>query len=400
MQLINQSPAVKIQLSRNLVKVIKRGHAWVYADALRNIPDVPPGTPAILVDNRGGREIARGYLDPGGPIALRICSTQPNLPLTSSWAENTMQQALSLRTSLFAPYDKTNAFRLFNGEGDGLPGLVCDIYGDTAVFVTDGQAPENFWRVNQIALWLAEHLSITRAYHKSRGGQSHQTVQIHGEDTEPTTFFIENGITFTANPLGGQKTGFFLDQRDNRKAIQPFSRGKQVLNVFGYTGGFSVYAGIGEAETVATVDIAEPALEEAVLHWKYNQLPEEKHIVICADAFDYLSEIAQKKEVWDLVILDPPSFAPSEASLPQAVKAYTRLITLGVQVTAPGGILAAASCSSHMRSDQFNQIVEESIAAGRRRGTILGIYGQPPDHPSPLAMPELRYLNFNLVQLD
>ena len=400
MQMINQSPAVKVQLSRNLVKVIKRGHAWVYADALRFIPDVPPGTPTILLDNRGGREIARGYLDPTGSITLRICSTQPNLPLTSSWAEHTMEQALSLRTSLFAPYDQTNAFRLFNGEGDGLPGLVCDIYADTAVIVTDGPAPENFWRVDQIALWLVEHLSITRVYHKSRDGQSHQTVQLHGDDTEPTTLFIENGITFSANPVGGQKTGFFLDQRDNRKAIQPLSRRKRVLNVFGYTGGFSVYAGIAGAETVATVDIAQPALDEAVLHWSYNQLPAEKHITICADAFDYLSEIVEKKEVWDLVILDPPSFAPSEASLPQAVKAYTRLITLGVQVTAPGGILAAASCSSHLRSDQFNQIIEESIAAGRRKGTVLGMYGQPVDHPSPLAMPELRYLKFNLVKLD
>lgn len=400
MQLINQSPPVKVQLSKNLVKVIKRGHAWVYADALRDIPDVLPGTPAILLDNRGGREIARGYLDPAGPIALRICSTQTNHPLTSPWAEHTMLQAMALRVSLFSPYDRTNAFRLFNGEGDGLPGLVCDIYADAAVIVTDGPAPEHFWQVDQIALWLAKHLSVTRVYHKSRGSQSHQTVQIHGDDTDPTTYFIENGITFTANPLGGQKTGFFLDQRDNRLAIQPLSRGKRVLNVFGYTGGFSVYAGIGGADQVATVDIAEPALQEADLHWTYNRLPPEKHIAICADAFQYLSEIALKKEVWDLVILDPPSFAPSESSLAQAIKAYTRLITLGVQVTAPGGILAAASCSSHLRGDQFNQIVEESIAAGRRKGIILGIFGQPPDHPSPLAMPELRYLKFNLVQLD
>lgn len=400
MQVINQSRPVKVQLSRNLVKVIKRGHAWVYADALRVMPDVSPGTPAILLDNRGGREIGRGFLDPDGPIALRICSTQTNSPLTSSWAENTMQQALSLRESMFAPYDQTNAFRLFNGEGDGLPGLVCDIYADAAVIVTDGIAPENFWRVDQIAEWLIDHVPVTRIYHKSRGGQAPQTVQIHGDGTEPTTYFIENGITFTANPLGGQKTGFFLDQRDNRRIIQSLSRGKRVLNVFGYTGGFSVYAGVGGAEQVATVDIAEPALQEADLHWQYNGLPPEKHLAISADAFEYLSEISRKNEVWDLVILDPPSFAPSEASLPQAIKAYTRLISLGVQVMAPGGILAAASCSSHLRSDQFQNIIEESIAASRRKGTILGIYGQPLDHPSPLAMSELRYLKFNLLELD
>ncbi|NIV11059.1 MAG: class I SAM-dependent rRNA methyltransferase [Aliifodinibius sp.] len=400
MNLINQSPPVKVQLARNLVKVIKRGHAWVYADALRSIPSIEPGTPAILLDNRGGKEIARGFLDPTSPIALRICTTQPGHHPSPAWAETTMQRALALRKSLFSPFQHTNAFRLFNGEGDGLPGLVCDIYDHAAVIVTDGAGPEKFWRVEQIAAWLGDQLAVTDVYHKYRQETESNTVQILASSRDPVVYFQENGFTFMANPISGQKTGFFLDQRDNRKAIMPWAKEKKVLNVFGYTGGFSVYAGKSGATQVTTIDTAQPALKDAEQNWQYNHLPPEKHETICEDAFEALSGAKQQKQTWDLVILDPPSFASSESSLPQAVKAYTRLFTLGAQVTEKGGVLAAASCSSHLRRDQFLKIVEESVSAARRRATLLGFHGQPPDHPAPLAMPELRYLKFILLKLN
>ena len=400
MQLIRESKPVSVQLSRSLTKTIKQGHAWVYADSLRNLPEVEPGTPAILLDNRGGKETARGYLDSTGPIALRICSTHPGQRLTTSWAERLMRRAISLRSSLFAPFNSTNAYRLFNGEGDGLPGLVCDIYGDSAVLVTDGVAPQGFWQVENIAKWLVRELKITSVFHQSRVDHHAQTTQILGATTDPTIIFMENGLTFSANPISGQKTGFFLDQRDNREFMKGLSSGKRLLNLFGYTGGFSVYAGVGGADHVTTLDISETALEQAHLHWQYNQLPEGHHTTICADAFEHLSQAAQAGNRWDLVILDPPSFAPSEASVPQAVRAYTRLVTLGAQVISPSGLLAAASCSSHIRSEQFLDIVSMSISSARRKASILGILGQPPDHPYPLAMPELRYLKFVVMQLD
>lgn len=400
MKLISTTKPVKVQLARNLVKNIKRGHAWVYADSLRQIPDVSPGTPAILLDNRGGREIARGYLDPSGPIALRICSTQPGVPLSDHWAEKTMQRALMLRRTLFPSPKHTNAFRLFNGEGDGLPGLVCDIYSHAAVLVTDGRAPEGFWQVDQVARWLVDSLGVSLVYHKSRGTHATQTSQIFGPDTDAPIFFEENGLHFTVSPISGQKTGFFLDQRENRAAIQPLSAGKTVLNMFGYTGGFSVYAGRGGAEHVTTVDIAQPALQEAIHHWQYNQLPEEKHRTDPSDGFEFLTKAVQAGQQWDLVILDPPSFAPSEASIPQAENAYRRLYALGAQVTSPGGRLAAASCSSHISQEHFLRIVQESLSDARRTAFIQGLLGQPQDHPSPLVMPELRYLKFLIMQLD
>ncbi|MFN2145873.1 MAG: class I SAM-dependent rRNA methyltransferase, partial [Anaerolineales bacterium] len=378
-------------------KYIKRGHAWVYADALKSVPRVSPGTPAILMDHQGRREVARGYLDPVSPIAFRACSTTRQ-NLNRRWAEDTMSAALEIRKLLFAPFNQTSGFRLFNGEGDGLPGLVCDVYNQTAMLTTDGSGAEGFWQVGQIARWLSSQLEIEAVFFKTR--DQDQVQQIFGPQADPTVYFLENGITFTANMLTGHKTGFYLDQRENRALIQKISSGKTVLNAFGYTGGFSVYAGRGNAAHVTTLDIAVPALEVAERHWAYNQLPPEKHQTVCLDAFDFFADAAKADKTWEVVILDPPSFAPSEASLPQAEKAYTRLISLGAQVTAKGGLLAAASCSSHIRRSHFLEICIEGISEARRKAVTMGIHGQPADHPAPLVMPELRYLKFVMLRLD
>ncbi len=396
MNLISTSSPVKLQLSRDLVKTIKRGHAWVYANALRSLPKAPPGTPAILLDNRGGREIARGYFDPISPIAFRVCSTS-GTPLDQQWAETQMTQAIALRKRLFDPRS-TTGYRLFNGEGDDLPGLVVDIYNRVAVVVTDGIAPGGFWQVSNIAEWLAGQLDLDRVIHRSR--EMEQPGVIIGSTISDPIRFLENGLQFTADLIHGQKTGFFLDQRENRQRIIPLAQGRSVLNVFGYTGGFSVYAGKGGAERVTTLDTAAPALEFATHHWKLNNLDPGTHATIHADAFEFLAESVRKDQVWDLVILDPPSFAPSENAVPQAVQAYTKLIALGAQCTAKKGIIAAASCSSHIHTQAFLDIIENAVSQARRKAAILGVYGQPPDHPAPLVMPELRYLKFVLLHLD
>lgn len=400
MALINSTRPLKVQLSRNLTRQIKRGHVWVYPDALRSIPDAAPGTPAILLDNKGGREIGRGYLDPSGAIALRVCLTERGGNLNDHWAEMRMNQALKLRTTLFTPFQRTNAYRLFNGEGDGLPGMVCDIYGKAAMIVTDGRAAAKFWHVEGIAQWLADQTGVESVLHKTRSRQGSQVTQILGPEVSAPVRFRENDLLFTADLLSGQKTGFFLDQRRNREMIRQLAGGKRVLNAFGYTGAFSVYAGAGGASEVTTVDLASPAVEAAREHWALNQLPAKKHTAITADVFEYLSQGESNIGKFDLTILDPPSFAPSEASLPQAIKAYTRLIALGIQATTPGGIVAAASCSSHLRENKFLEIIQEAVSQQRRKATLLGVFGQPPDHPAPLAMEELRYLKFVPFRLD
>jgi 23S rRNA (cytosine1962-C5)-methyltransferase len=396
----SNNPPIKLQLSRDLVKTIKRGHAWVYAEALRKLPDASPGSPAVLLDNRGGREIARGYYDPTSPIAFRVCTTNPAVRINRAWAENQFLAAAALRNSMQFEAQQTNAYRLFNGEGDGLPGLVCDLYADHAVIATDGSGADNFWDAPQIAGWLNQQLGIKNVLLKSRSAEGKTITSVFGQAPQRPVEFVENGVDFSADLLHGQKTGFYLDQRDNRQRIRQLAMQKHVLNVFAYTGGFSVYAGLGGALEVTTIDQAEPALKAAKEHWRINGLDPKQHHVEGEDAFEYLKNAANQNLQWDLVILDPPSFAPSEAALPQARQAYTRLIELGAKLTTPGGMLAAASCSSHVDRAAFLQIIEQSISQARRKATLLGIHGQPADHPAPLVMPELSYLKFVLLSLD
>jgi 23S rRNA (cytosine1962-C5)-methyltransferase len=392
----SQTP-IRLQLSRDLTRAIKRGHAWVYREALRHLPQVTPGTKAILLDNRGGKEIAQGFYDPESSIALRICSTQVVEPLNDKWVRKTMAQALGLRKLLFD--DKTTGYRLFHGEGDGLPGLVCDIYVKSAVIKFDGQAAEHFWDARGICDWLHTNLGIQSVYLKQKKREGEGKL-IFGETLEQPVSFLENGITFSADLIHGQKTGFFFDQRDNRMRIKQLTADKNVLNAFGYTGGFSVYAGLGGASHVTTVDLAKPALEAADCHWASNNLNPLAHESIATDVFDYLESAVKETRRWDLVILDPPSFAQSESSLPRALKAYTKLITLGIAVTQTNGILATSSCSSHVTEEQFIKVCEDGVSQAKRKATLIGRFGLPADHPTPLVMPELRYLKFLLLQLD
>lgn len=398
MKLVNQQDLIKLQLGRDLRRAIKRGHAWVYSQALKSTPQAAPGTPALLFDSRGRREVGRGFYDPDSPIALRVCSTQPSQALDDEWAARQMGKALALRRVLFDNH--TTGYRLFNGEGDGLPGLVCDVYSDLAVLQVDGAGAASFWQARGIAAWLVEHARVAGVYLKTDERSGIQPTALAGEIPAAPAPFMEHGLRFTADPVRGQKTGFFLDQRENRALVGSLAKAKTVLNMFGYTGGFSVYAAAGGAKHVTTVDLAAPALAQAQMHWESNQLPVTAHSTHAADAFEFLQKAAKAKQFWDMVVLDPPSFAPSEAAVPAAVKAYTRLIAAGAKATASGGLLAASSCSSHIDQARFMVICEEAISRARRRATTLGIYGQPPDHPAPLVMPELRYLKFVLMQLD
>lgn len=389
----NQKP-VTLQLRRDLVRNIKRGHAWVYPEALRAMPKAKPGAQAVLLDNRGGREIGRGYYDPDGAIALRMCTTQRGEALTDGWVEGRIRRAINLRQALFD--ENTTGYRLLNGEGDGLPGLVCDRYGEAAVLKLDGEAARGFYDMAGIAEWLAETLGLKIVYQRFRGRDKERGRALVGSEPNAPVQFLEHGVSFTADLVRGQKTGFFLDMRENRRRMQAFAAGRTVLNVFGYTGGFSVYAGLGGAKFVTTVDTAQPALDAADVNWALNDLLPEQHNAVCADAFEFLESAKQE---WDVVILDPPSFAPSKDSLPQALKAYQKMVAAGAKVTADNGILAVGSCSSHVSMEDFMRVIQEGISQARMQATILSVDTQPPDHPAPLAMPEFRYLKFVIMRV-
>ena len=388
---------VRLTLSRDLVRSLRRGHPWVFADALKERPHAEPGAHASLADKRG-KAIARGFYDPSSPLSFRVCTLARKQMLNDAWAESCFERALTLRQRLFDSAS-TSGYRLFNGEGDGLPGLVVDVYAESAVIKLDGPGPEGFWDAQGIAEWLVAHTQVTQVYQRdrTRGGPSGRAL-VGDTPTQPIAF-TENGLRFTADIVKGQKTGFFLDQRDNRALIRSMAQGQRTLNVFGYTGGFSVYAGAGGASHVTTVDIAKPAIAAAKMNMELNELGH-LHEAVAEDAFDFLEHAQGSGMRWDLVVLDPPSFAPNRQSAERAGKAYERLVAAGARVCSSGGFVAAASCSSHVNLEAFTHHVEQGIGAARRRATVVGIHQQPADHPTPLPFPDFRYLKLILLRLD
>jgi len=390
------SEPLRLRLNRDLTRMLKRGHPWVYAEALRDLPSAPAGTPAVLLDNRKGQPVAVGFYDPDSALAFRACDPDGQTRLDQRWAQSRLESAWTLRDCVRS--DETTGYRLLNGEGDAVPGLVVDVYGPAAVLKLDGAGPEGFWNPPGIAAWL-EQSGLTTVYErrKQRGRDGHVLV---GPEPAAPVEFLEHGLRFTADIRQGQKTGFFLDQRENRHWIRRCAAGRSVLNLFAYTGGFSIAAGRGGATRVTTVDIARPAVVAAEQHWNHNDLDPAAHEAVTADAFEFLEQATAQRRRWDLVILDPPSFAPNAQSVAKARAAYQTLIAAGARVTARGGLLAAASCSSHIDQSQFLELCEEGISAARRRGTVLCLQGQPLDHPSPLALPEFRYLKFVGLRID
>lgn len=392
---------IQVRLRKDLLRDIKRGHAWLYNHAIDSF-SAPAGAVVEIWDRKGEKCIATGIADPEHPIPVRVCRTDEPYTLDKAWLARQLTKATGLRKQAFS--SETTGYRLIAGEGDGLPGLIVDRYADMAVMKVDGGAPEAFYDTQWLAKWLVENTKIVDVVLRSRErGRAGELLEgdLKGEpEGGGTVEFLENGMRFTADVLRGQKTGFFLDQRDNRNFIRGLSHGRSVLNLFSFNGGFSIAAGLGGATQVTSVDLAGPAIEGAKAHWRANNLDEAKHEAIAGDCFEFLEEAIRQKRQWDIVICDPPSFAPSERARPQAIAAYTRLTQLASRVTAEGGLLAPASCSSHIDPASFRQIQWEALGKSRRKATLLAEKGLPIDHPTPLAMPELRYLKFMLLQLD
>jgi 23S rRNA (cytosine1962-C5)-methyltransferase len=387
---------ITLYLQKDLVRAIKRGHPWVYNNALVEHPDAPVGTWALLKD-RKGKEVAWGFYDPQGQLSFRACIIHKK-EMSTDWGTARLQTAKLARKHLIEN-PQTTAFRLVNGEGDGLPGLVIDIYGETAILQVDGAAPERFWNKEAVAQWLGSELPIQHVFYKPRRKEEISGVPLLG-DIPPSPLHIkENGALYAVDVVAGQKTGFFLDQRDNRLRIRHVAKGKRVLNMFGYTGGFSINAGLGGATQVTTVDLSRPAIEMAQDNWAHNKLPPEHHHGVVADAFDFFDDHSGQHGKFDISIVDPPSFAPSQETVKRAVDSYTRLYTSAIQRTQPGGIFCPSSCSSHIPHALFLEICTQAFSNARSRGFTLGIYGQAEDHPYPLACPEMRYLKFAMFRV-
>jgi 23S rRNA (cytosine1962-C5)-methyltransferase len=235
-------------------------------------------------------------------------------------------------------------------------------------------------------------------YFKRRNDDDEKGVNLIG--TLPSEIvFKENGLLFSSNIRDAAKTGFFLDQRDNRDLIRGFSKGLNVLNLFSYTGGFSIFAAAGGAKKVTSVDVAKAAIESIDRNFKLNDLTTE-HLDIATDAFEFVEKEILNKTKYDMVITDPPSFAPNEKSVPQATAAYIKIFSNSIRLVQENGFFAASSCSSHISTEAFLEITREAFSKARKRGVMIHLGAQPIDHPYPLAMTELRYLKFALFRVE
>ena len=389
-----------IQLIRDVNKHLLRGHRWVFADCFDG--KTPTGLAVLKSRNES---IAIGLVQADTQLRFRLlCLCEEpyvrmnNIPETLlKWSEIQFSRALEIRANFRS--EETNSFRLMSGEGDGMPGLIIDIYNDTAVIKHDHPVCERFYNHAGIAARIQKDMPyIKNVYYKRRNDDEVKGVDIVGK-LPAEVIFKENGSFFASNIRDAAKTGFFLDQRDNRKLIGQFSKNKTVLNLFSYTGGFSIFAAHGGATEVTSVDIAKAAIEASTRNFEVNNL-ETKHHAIAADAFLWIDEQIKLKNKWDLVITDPPSFAPNQKAVETATAAYTKVFASSLKLVKGNGLFAASSCSSHISTDMFLEICREAFSKTRKKGTLIYMGGQPFDHPYPLAMNELRYLKFALFRVD
>jgi 23S rRNA (cytosine1962-C5)-methyltransferase len=352
---------------------------------------------AVDIIGPDNKFVARGLYDAKSPLAVRVATLDRAQPLDEAFVRARVTSALRLRRGIIDPAT-TDAFRWLNGEGDFLPGVVVDVYGPVAVLRLDGDAVR-VWRDWVTAAVVAEGrpLGIAHVLERSRGGKSEL---LHGGAPPSPVEIREHGVRFAVDVLHGQKTGFFLDQRENRRAIRPFAAGVDAVNLFGYTGGFSVHAALAGARHVTTVDVAAAALTDARANFALNGLDPERHAFAAEDAFAWLDRAARERRRFGLVVTDPPSFAPSEKALQKGLTAYRDLHARALSLVDEGGIFAAASCSSHVTMDAFVGTLRDAADKTRRPLRLLELRGQPGDHPTPPAFPEGRYLKFVLARAD
>lgn len=382
----------QIFLKRGKEESLKRFHPWIFSGAIHHMDEGIEEGETIRVITAAGEFIAVGHYQIGS-IAVRVLSFEDIEINTDFWCER-LKSALDVRIGVgIADSPTNNTYRLVHGEGDYLPGLVIDCYGSTAVM----QAHSVGMHVcrNEICQALVQVMGdrIANVYYKSETTLPYK-ADLHQENGflvggDASNVAMENGLKFHIDWLRGQKTGFFVDQRENRSLLEQYAKGKSVLNMFCYTGGFSVYAMRGDAKQVHSVDSSAKAIELTNDNVALNFPGDARHEAFCEDAFKYLDEHDQQ---YDLIVLDPPAFAKHRAALRNALKGYTRLNVKGLQRIKKGGILFTFSCSQVVTKDNFRNAVFTAAAQVGRKVRILHQLHQPADHPINIYHPEGEYL--------
>jgi 23S rRNA (cytosine1962-C5)-methyltransferase len=366
------------------------GHPWIFSGAIAKIAGEGPAGSLAEVVTADGSVVGIGYLNPRCSISVRMLSRRPE-ETEADFVDRRLAAALALRRAVLPP--STTAYRLVNGEGDFLPGLIIDVYGP---FIVCQSLTAGADLLKPLVIdGLVRLLSPQGIYEKSEGGVRQEEGLVNsagvlwGEEPPPLVEIQENGCQFLVNVRGGQKTGFFLDQRDNRALVGTRAQGKRILNGFAYTGGFGLAAAKNGAEQVVSVDSSAAALRLARKNWQLNQLLEARGEFVQADMFAYLRETT---EPFELIVLDPPPFIRRRQDHHVGITGYKEINLQALRLLAPGGQLFTFSCSQHLSAADFYQTVLFAAADARRNVRVLKHLGAAADHPVNLAHPEGMYL--------
>jgi 23S rRNA (cytosine1962-C5)-methyltransferase len=397
--IVTPKPArLRLRLTAAAESIVRSGHPWVFADSIKEQNRAGVAGELAVIFDRKDKFLAVGFFDPDSPIRVRVLHAGKPTTIDGTFWQSRLEAALERRKGLFD--DSTTGYRIINGESDGWPGLVLDRYDTTLVLKIYTTAWEE--RREEITGLIHARLNPGRIILRTSRNLAQRTpAQLDGTALFPKradseagapVVFSESGIRFEADVWRGQKTGFFLDQRENRRFIESLAQGRTVLNAFSFSGGFSLYAARGGAKSVTDLDLSRHALESARRNFALNMA--EARIAVCrhesvqADAFEWLAGNLERQ--FELVILDPPSLAKREAERAGAIRAYAKLTESGLKHLRPGGILLACSCSAHVGADEFFGAVRDSTRRTGRPFTELFTTRHAPDHPA--TFPEAEYL--------
>ncbi len=388
-----------LQLRRGKSESLRRFHPWIFSGAIHRIPESLPEGALVRIVDENNKFMALGHYQIGS-IAVRVLSFVERPINAEFWVER-LSEAFKVRKSLDLVRPDNDIYRLVHGEGDQLPGLIIDVYGQTAVMQAHSVGMHCCRQEIAEALIEACEGEVKHVYYKSETTLPYK-ADLHQENGflvggDETNVATENGLKFHIDWLKGQKTGFFIDQRENRKLLESYSKGKSVLNMFCYTGGFSIYAMRGGATQVHSVDSSSKAIDLTRANAELNFPGDNRHEAFSEDAFKFLEKAGGD---YDLVILDPPAFAKHKGALHNALKGYTRLNSIAFQKIRKGGIVFTFSCSQAVNKDQFRLAVFTAAAQSGRHVRILHQIHQPADHPINIYHPEGEYLKGLVLQVE
>lgn len=385
----------KVFLLKGKEKPVLHHHNWVYSGAIAKQDKGIQKGDMVMVCNHEGVFLAYGYYNEDSKIRVRLLEWDENVEVNEDWWESKIQKAYALRKERVENED-TNAYRLIFSEGDALPGLIVDKYNDylSVQFLTAGVDI----RKSMIVDLLQKNIPVKGIYERSDSnartleGLGMSVGVLYGEKPPSNLLIKENGLLYHTPIVEGQKSGYFLDQRENRKKVAAYANGKKVLDCFSYTGGFSVNAKKAGAAEVWSVDSSSTATEALSSNYKNNQLDFNAEHIVTSDVFQFLRAAQQKNEHWDLIILDPPKLAPNRQNLPKAERAYKDLNLQAMLLMKPGDILASFSCSGSLSLEHFKQILAWAATDAGKELQFLEDLGHAVDHPVRAAFPESYYL--------